>query len=201
MVTLPSKFILDLVLCFYGLDRPEYTCSPQPNGTVKSTVVFVFPYMENFQFGGKIGIEGYAYTSSDSDEEAAYEALLFIEKNFMTKVVDLNYYQRKKEVKIQKTLISMLSQTLELSDSLKMMFGEMINAVEGKLRQFSFDCREFFSGPMAAGQIEAYESCANGLKEVHQYAVKCFADCEPQFVVLNKLSWKLAVLQSNLCVD
>lgn len=40
-----------------------------------------------------ISVSGLAYTSAEA-EEAAYKALLFIEKNFMTKVVDLNYIER-----------------------------------------------------------------------------------------------------------
>lgn len=56
--TLPSKFILDYVLGFYGLDTAQYSSCPDPHGTVKSTVVFEFPYMENFKYGGKIAIPG-----------------------------------------------------------------------------------------------------------------------------------------------
>ena len=109
-------------------------------GTLYVGMLLMFsPYMANFQYGGKMAIPGLAFTSDEAAEEAAYQALLFIERNFITKVVDFNYSQRKKAVNTQKTLLSMLSNAVELGDSLKMMFGELINAIEAKIRQFSFD--------------------------------------------------------------
>jgi hypothetical protein len=157
--------------------------------------------MDKFEFGGKIGIPGYAYTSVESEEDAAYQGLLFIEKNFMTKVVDYNYNQRKKATKKMNTLISMLTQTLELADSLKMMFGELINAIELKRWQFIVDPSSYFSGPMAAGQIDAYLFNANSLKEVDEYAVSCYVACAPHFESLNNLSWKLTVIQNDVALN
>lgn len=76
------------MICFYGLDEPQYISSPQPNCAIKSTVIFEFSCMKIFQYGGKMEMYGQAYTSEEAHEEAAYHALVLIEKNFLTKVVD-----------------------------------------------------------------------------------------------------------------
>jgi hypothetical protein len=108
--------MLDYVLKFYGLDYAKYRNGPQPHGIVHSSAIFQFPHMPNFKYGGKLAIPGKAYTSREADEEAAYQALQFIEENFKTRVVDLNYSQRKKALKEQNKLITLMSNTLETGD-------------------------------------------------------------------------------------
>jgi hypothetical protein len=78
------------------------------------------------------------------------------------------------------------------------MFGELIYAIEGQLRVFSFDPSILFSGPLSQGQIDAYRFCCNGLTEVQKHVVKCYAVCAPHFDVLNKLTWKLLVAKTNM---
>lgn len=82
----------------------------------------------------------------------------------------------------------MLPKTLEIADTVKMMFGEMINAIEEKRCNFSFDPAYLFAGPMSTGQIDAYDFCANGLEEVGKYLASCFRACEADFNVLRKLT-------------
>lgn len=195
---MPAKFILDYVMSYYGLDAPEYISGPEPLGRVKSQVTIVFPEMENIQFSGKIALAGYAYTSAEAHEEAAYQALLFIEANLKTTVVDFNYSQRKKIVKQQTKLTEMLSKTAESADLVKMMFGELIFAIEGQRRRFSHDPTLFFTGEMSAGQVDAYQFCASGLADADQYSINCFAESAPYFELLDKLTWKLIVAKTNL---
>jgi hypothetical protein len=105
--------MLDYVLEYYGLGLAKYRNIPEPHGVVQSSAFFEFPHMPNFKYGGKLAIQGKDYTSVEADEEAAYQALIFIEENFKTRVVDLNYSQRKKALKEQNKLITLLSNTLE----------------------------------------------------------------------------------------
>lgn len=73
----------------------------------------------------------------------------------------------------------------------------MITGIEGRLQQFSFNPTNFFLGPMAAAQIDAYHFCFNGLKELDEYAVKCFNSCAPHFAVLDKVTWQLNAVESK----
>lgn len=197
-VLFTSKDLLEFVLASYGLDDPQYINGPDQDSLVKSTVHFEFPYMPAYKYGGKLEIAGKAYNSVEANEEAAYEALLFIEDYFNTKVVDYNYSRRKKAVKEQNKLMLMLHRTLNLADSVKMLFGEAMNAIQGKRRQFSFDPTSFFAGPMSTGQIDAYRFCAKGLAELDKYSADCYVACEENFDVLQKLTWKLTVAKTSL---
>lgn len=193
-----SKDLLEYVLAYFGLDDANYINRAHPLGTVSSDAVIVFPHLKNFKYGGKIAIAGQGYNSAEAEEEAAYQSLLFIEKNFRTHVIDYNYTSRKKSTKSQNKLLSILESTIPLGDSVKMMFGELINAIEAKRRQFSFDPSTLFYGPMAPGQVDAYQQCAAALKDLHEHSVKCYVICEPKFDLLQKLSWVLAATKTNL---
>jgi hypothetical protein len=57
----------------------------------------------------------------------------------------------------------MLSKIFELAKDVKMMWGKLIDAIEGQLGLFCLDPSSFLSGSMSLGQIDAYKFCASGL--------------------------------------
>lgn len=197
-VSLTSKYLLDYVMAFYVLDEPEYVSSPNPDGHVKSVVTIDFPYIPTLKCGGKTALSGLAYSSVEAEEEAAFAALLFIEQNFKTQVMDFNYSERKTAVNEENRLLAMLSKTLELAGSVKMMFGEVITAIEAQCRRFSFDPTMLFACPMSDGRTNAFNFCYTGLVEFDQFAANCYHACAPHFDVLNKLTWKLLVAKTNI---
>lgn len=133
-------------MCFLGLEDAEYTNGPDGHGSVISSVLLKFPEMDGFRFSGNLTLSGKGYTSKEATEDAAFEALVFIENVFGVKVADFNYSKRSKARNQLNKLVAMLSEILGIAETLRMMWAKLNNAIDGGVALFRFDPSSLFSG-------------------------------------------------------
>jgi hypothetical protein len=102
--------------------------------------------MKKHQFGGQLKLSGKAYNSKEAEEEAAFAALVFIEKHFGVKIVDFNYSECKKALKDLNLLIALVSKIIELAGDVKIMWWKLNNAIKAQLGLFRFDPHALLKG-------------------------------------------------------
>ena len=104
---------------------------------VDAQVKFRFPYSKQCKYGGNLKIRAKANTSTNAEENAAFEALLFIEENFGVTIVDLNFCERVDAENEHMMLTRMLGQIIEVGESVKEMWETFVDTLVGKSEDFT----------------------------------------------------------------
>lgn len=194
---LPSKVLLDYVLTYLGLQKAKYSNGPDNDGMVEAVVKFRFPYIKQLKYGGKLKKRGKGKTSANAEENAAFEALLFIEENFSVTVVDLNFPERVDAENGEKMLMRMLGEILAVGESVKEMLDNFVKTLAGKSDEFICENSSLLQGQVGEDQIDAYKLCLEGIRRLEQDSASCIGAYWTMFDRMQILTSKLKLMKKK----
>lgn len=194
---LPSKVLLDYVLTYLGLEKAKYSNGPDDDGMVEAVVKFRFPFIKQLKYGGKLKKRGKGNTSANAEENAAFEALLFIEENFNVTVVDLNFPERVDAENGEKMLMRMLQEILDVGESVKEMLDNFVNTLAAKSDEFRCENSSLLQGQVGEYQIEAYKICLDGITRLEQDSASCIGSYWTMFDRMQNITSKLNVTKKK----
>lgn len=162
---------------------------------------FHMPCVKGIDFSRNIEIKGKSRTSEDAEEDAAFKALLFIEKKYNIKVEDLNHAERVNAKKEHKLLVRLLEQIVTESDGIKESSGKLVDAINTEKNAYNQDPNVVFAGEKASKKAEAYDFCAKEIKELATDSTKRYGDCQPRFEEMENVRSKMQEMKYELGLD
>lgn len=192
-VWISQKLFLNNVLAYMGSEEATYTNGPGEGHVIDAEVVFHIPHTKNVRFGGNLKRQGRSIQSSAAaEEEAAYRALRFIEKQFKVKVVDYNYSQRARAREAHNNLVSILESTLYIARDVEDQWSRMLSCIEELSDTFDYDPISVYKGPDAGEQVKAEQFCAANVREVKDDYQEGYKSCDKLFDDMKKLMYNMS---------
>lgn len=164
-------------------------------------MVFYMPEIPDVDLCGNLTIRGKATRSLEAEEDAAFKALLYMEKKFKLKIVDLNHAERVAAENEQKLLVRLLEQIVDVGDDVSVYWGKMVKSVATEKSAYPLDATNSNKGPGAAKKRDAYKFCAKCLEDLDKETTERYEACAFRFEELQKLQYKMEELKGDLGMD